>query len=989
MGGRCSFQKALSCFGPSTRQISSTICKEWQSTSWTSLQREAFSSTLVRVRQKLLSTYEAHPLPHYAERFFMTLIPTTTQGAIALRVAPQYTHLGGVLHGKATMKAELRKRVVMGHAAFEKHRKVVYQQVALPLADRVTFFEACILSVVYYNSGTWTTIHPHEWKTFERGVISLYKRLIAKDVDHEVLRHMTNDDVCNYVGLPSPGELLRLARLRYYGTAILNGPDALWGLIAAESLWHDCVREDLTWLHDLTVGRHHRPSPAEDPDHWQQLALFSPGKWKGLIKKARLHLMAIRLRRQHVYNWHIDCQTYLDKLGLWRPLLSLSPTQPMDQKAEIFPCYACQKIFNGKAAWAVHSFKKHGYKAYHRHLAHGRTCDACGRSYQSAHRFSLHLQYSQKCAVELQSRGVWVAPLPGRGSRQWQQEEQDDRCPWMPTQGPRLPLRMGILDLSQQQQDFAEQLFALEEELIETYEADAPDVQEQWTQKLVDVCSGSILGFEGTLHTIQVFQQHFEEIAEQTEAAEAFLQTLTNILALAEPNTFLRGDVQEDHSMQGKLTEEFLKQLPLDELRSYIPAPALLTRFQETVFVHLYSGRTRPGDLQEQLESLTWEGQLPPIVVSLDMMVDASQCNMMVPHHRATWLDHALAGRIAGGLGGPPCETFSSARFNDLMDSPQAPRPVRTLADLWGKEGLTLREERQVHAANVLLTFSLLLQLVLWGQGRWYVNEHPKEPDNPSYPSIWRMPITNFLESLPELSRVLVWQGLYGGHSPKPTHLLVAHGAADLKRLAPQYQCSAMPRALRMGREDGSHYYTTAKLKEYPSGFCRLLAAAFQCWTLRAPLSSCAPRLSRKDHAIFEKLKVTFETSAAFFGPDFAGWMNLFCKYRLRRKTSSFEKRKKKYIYIYIYLSLVRKSDEKSGRTSLCQTSLCQEALAHAEKVHPLPVSQVTSSQHGWAHGCGLQASLMYHGVDSKGRNTGAKPQVLSSFVDAKCFLAA
>ena len=770
------------------------------------------------------------------------------------------------------MKAELRKRVAMGHAAFEKHRKVVYQQTALPLADRVTFFEACILSVVYYNSGTWTAIHPQEWKTFERGVISLYKRLIAKDVDHEVLRHMTNDDVCNYIGLPSPSELLRLARLRYYGSTILNGPDALWGLIAAESLWHACVREDLTWLHEVTVGRNQRPTPAEDPDHWQQIALCSPGKWKGLVQKARLHLVAIRLRRQHVCNWHIACQAYLDKLGLWRQIHSLSPTHQPEQKEEIFPCYACQKVFYGKAAWAVHSFKKHGYKAYHRHLANGRTCDVCGRSYQSSHRFSLHLQNSQTCAVELQIRGVWVAPLPGRGSRQWQQEELDDRCPWMPTQGPRLRTRMGVLDLSPQQQDFAERLFDLEEELVEAYEADAPNVQEQWTQKLVDVCSTSILGFEGTLQTLQTFQQHFEEIAEQTEATAAFLQTLTNVSSLAEPTTFLCGDVQEDRTVQGKLTEDFLQRLPLAELRHYVPAPAMLTRFQETVFVHLYSGRRRHGDLQDQLESLTWEGQLPPIVVSLDMMVDASQCDMMVPQHRATWLDHALAGRIAGGLGGPPCETFSSARFNDLLDSPQAPRPVRTLEDLWGKEGLTMREERQVHTANVLLTFSLLLQLVLWGQGRWYVNEHPKEPDNPSYPSIWRMPITNFLESLPELSRVLVWQGLFGGHSPKPTHLLVAHGAADLKRLAPQYQCSAMPRALRMGREaDGSHYYTTAKLKEYPSGFCRLLAAAFQSWTLRAPPSSCAPTLSREDLAVFEKLKVTFETSAAFFGPDFAG----------------------------------------------------------------------------------------------------------------------
>ena len=814
---------------------------------------------------RLRRQYFGQPDPH--------IDLATQEGTIPLRIVPQYTHLGGILHGKSTMKAELKKRVAMGHAAFEKHRRHIYQLPDLPLVDRVTFFESCVLSVVYYNAGTWTTIHPKEWKSFERGVISLFKRLLVKDVEAMVLRHMSNEEVCNRLQLPSPLELLRIARVRYYGTAIAKAPDALWALIAAEGDWHDRAQADLLWVHQLTIGRQDRPAPTANPDYWNQMAILQPGRWKKMLKKARLHLLAIRQRELHVRQWHHECQDYMQKIGLWQVLQESHPQPLPMQNVEIFPCYACQRTFSTKAAWAVHSFKKHDYRAYARYLASGTTCDVCGRCYLSVYRLSLHLKHSQRCATDLHARGVWILPQPGRGSQQWQMEEGDDRCPWLPTAGPRLQPRTGQLYLTPQQEEFIDQIFALEEELIDKFDPTEPDYESDWLDRLQDLCSTSILGYSGTMESLQAFQVHFEDIIENpTPATEAFSVTLTNLLQLAEPDTFLRSVERSAPPVEYRLTEDFLKQLQDSDFSSYIRDPAALPRFQETVFVHLYSGRRRDGDLQAQLESLDWEGQLPPLVVSLDVMVDASNCDMMCAAHRDLWLGHALAGRIAGGLGGPPCETFSSARFNILENTRRAPRPVRTLQDLWGMAGLTLKEERQVHTANVLLTFSLLLQLVLWGQGRWYTNEHPKEPDNQSHPSIWRLPITQIMEKLPCLGRVLIWQGLYGGYSPKPTHLLVAHGAEDLRRLAKTYETSPMPKALHMGLEEGpSGFYTTAKLKEYPRGFCRLLAAAYQCWALRTPLSSCAPSLRPEDIALFEKLRVSMETSVDFFGPDFAG----------------------------------------------------------------------------------------------------------------------
>ena len=74
------------------------------------------------------------------------------------------------------------------------------------------------------------------------------------------------------------------------------------------------------------------------------------------------------------------------------------------------------------------------------------------------------------------------------------------------------------------------------------------------------------------------------------------------------------------------------------------------------------------------------------------------------------------------------------------------------------------------------------------------------------------------LLGLPGYRRFLIYQGLYGGLSPKPTHLLFAHAPANLDVLA--LRTRTMPAAVKMGRVQGERFYRTAALKEYPPSFC-------------------------------------------------------------------------------------------------------------------------------------------------------------------------
>ena len=59
-----------------------------------------------------------------------------------------------------------------------------------------------------------------------------------------------------------------------------------------------------------------------------------------------------------------------------------------------------------------------------------------------------------------------------------------------------------------------------------------------------------------------------------------------------------------------------------------------------------------------------WESNLIPICV--DIAIDAEWGNLL--KHGKLWLDLIYTRRVSGGHAGPPCETFSFARWIEQTD---------------------------------------------------------------------------------------------------------------------------------------------------------------------------------------------------------------------------------------------------------------------------------------------------------------------------------
>ena len=246
------------------------------------------------------------------------------------------------------------------------------------------------------------------------------------------------------------------------------------------------------------------------------------------------------------------------------------------------------------------------------------------------------------------------------------------------------------------------------------------------------------------------------------------------------------------------------------------------------VFVHFYSGYRRPQDLHEVIETTVLEDGAQLLVISVDMCMQRKDGNLATDTATSWWLNRVRAGQILGAGGGPPCETFTAARF--LGDGP---RPLRNGAHPDGLPALTAREGQQLRIGSrlVFFIFDILLELAIFG-GCGFV-EHPQWPvwavkHDPA--SIWGSAQAKLCRTLQCFSAVSFDQCIVGSPAKKPTTLLLLRLDSfrhDMLRKGKGGRCNHHPaahEALQGRNQQGE--FRTAVGKIYPIGLNQALGRA-------------------------------------------------------------------------------------------------------------------------------------------------------------------
>ena len=297
------------------------------------------------------------------------------------------------------------------------------------------------------------------------------------------------------------------------------------------------------------------------------------------------------------------------------------------------------------------------------------------------------------------------------------------------------------------------------------------------------------------------------------------------------------------------------------------------------VVAHLFSGRRRSKDFHAYFNDWAEERDCNVVVLSLDTAVSPSLGNLH--HESVSWkrfIDLLKAGCIAGAMCGSPCETFSAARHNPPPeDAPPGtfwPRPLRSCSQLYGLPKLSRKELRQVDQGSAFFLQVMEVLRILMATGGCFIAEHPAEPSNPAFASIWRSAIVQILlrHSLCHLTRVQQFR--WGCSVRKPTGLLHFNIPYFTQSMYAHSWDLPAPTDVAIGMKDNA--FLTAAHKEYPEQFGKALAYTLGNGLMAALRKRGFTTAEPQDDASEEWIAECASTSAiiranASFLPDFQG----------------------------------------------------------------------------------------------------------------------
>eukprot|EP00435_Cladocopium_sp_Y103_P064835 s146_g26.t1 len=731
----------------------------------------------------------------------------TEYGTHFISVVGQYSHLGNVAHHTGTSHKEVRQRFALGNAAFSAHRRVLFQNPSFTAGRRADLFGSLVMSKIVYSMDSWVFEDKRTEKYVNSALIRLYRRLLKLAPDAA----LHDDEVLCAAGLPSAEIALRISRLRYLGLLYKCETVTPWAALRADTAWCALVQADLCWLWQKIANTSRLRDPMLHFADWEYVLRYHRSYWKTLIQRG-LRLSVLQMQdRLLIRRLHRDIFGVFESHGSFHQ----APVRPAltDRQEQVsFGCMHCSLRCRTKAGEGAHMFRKHGIVAFERRWVGGTSCEACLKEFHTHDKLQVHLRRAQICRQVLNARPLRGLPVPGIGSKVNDQlrAQHDGLLPVQRSSGPKDvvgPLR----EIELHHVPLFEAL------ALQIYDFELSDCDTLYCL-LQDIVRSFPVSWSLSQITLRHLRDSFTEEA-CTDVSLSRHEILAILDRLADPLSWpFLCEVEYDKADGTRLFALDLYEGWCDSLIGLdspwtsnapsCPRPF----FKERIILHAYSGRRRPGDFQWYLDQLTARQSLDGVlVISLDLVIDAHWGDISNAETQRFWLEAIRSGWVIGMLSGPPCCTWSVARgrHDETLEAAgkQGPRVIRTLADLWGIESVSIREIMQLHDGHVLLGFSLHAMALLSTTGGHGVLEHPGEPHEADAASIWRLPTGLMTLNLGQL----------------PTHL-----HANLV-------CPDLPRKGTIGVDDQGRF-NTAKLKEYPPAFCKGLAEGFVAALASFPL---------------------------------------------------------------------------------------------------------------------------------------------------------
>ena len=813
------------------------------------------------------------------------IVVTTSSHILAVRVVSSYRHLGVRFAMDLDLNQEVSARVGAAHQAFVQMKKAIFLNKALPLSGRLALFQSLVLSRLLYGTAIWSEVSVSAFRKIDSFMIACYRRIC--EVGFWSDQRLSDLDFLQSQRLLPFRIFLAKNRLAYLQHVALHGITAHKALLLSEfetgKGWLFEVAQDLQWLKTIKQFPFEVPQCRADwISTWTHLRDCKP--WKAQLHRAVLkHLEQAKIAFS-VRTYHASVCSELERFGA-----QIFVGEEADDGAlSLFHCPQCSMSFQTRQRLALHEFRIHGTRAQEYDYVQSEVCLGCLKTFHTTHRVVQHLRYrGNKCWDRL--FGVKAPEPPGRvllpshlsgvhrlpahrvhhgplrptshhrersrvrsAIAELHQIGEDDYAWWDPCSDRDLTLRYfhqfeACLSAWMQQVEptiasFHNQFFAiLCEPESSISEFLAARIFIHWTETALN----DLLPLYVESDSYEVLHEAYESLLDDLPTWHHRLQmkhlrAQWDRLEQGEPDLRVPQPLTQPRAARAHAIRSDFAQLAADEAARKVwrwfetprkQPPALRGPFY---IIHLYSGRRREHDFQAQMETLLAESPFAWTCAITVISIDTAISDKMNVHGEVLWtflLNHAREGRILAMLLGPPCETWSSARHEPILD-PQGqvlrgPRPLRSSVCPWGISLLSLAELKQIDVGNALLLKGVWLSIPIALRSCAVLLEHPAPAFQSERASIWR---TNLLLHLLRdgwlFRRHTFRQGRHGAAGPKPTTLLHAHCpiVAVLDEMAETRADLPLPTLIG---KDHTGQFRTARAKEYPTNLSKCFAMAF------------------------------------------------------------------------------------------------------------------------------------------------------------------
>eukprot|EP00438_Fugacium_kawagutii_P014335 Skav219412 [mRNA] locus=scaffold377:97500:103085:+ [translate_table: standard] len=823
------------------------------------------TATVIHLRGKGVRTLWNDLLPPDGTLPSLTFECSAVSHPCALTIVPDYVYLGALQDLSGTPACEIKRRFLLLQATQRILNKNIFKSPRMPFSTKKQLFKSLVLSKLLYGAGSWQAMHIHTLRSWHTKVIKLYRSLVPHLPRKDGIYNL---DVIAACQMPHPLMLLMMQRFSLYDRIMQTEATELFAVLQQQdpaSSWFSLIRADL--LHVAVLTPHMQLTTWADLCDDQQIAQHCLENPKALRKLGK---QAFKVYEGYLKLWQqfrIFQQQFFEDvtcLGIQRFQTELPTTQSVT-----YTCHLCAATFSDYKSLCGHVFKKHGIANVAHRFAASNTCRGCLKKYNSREQVIHHLKYFKTgCLLKLT---VSVPPLSDeelneilssertdRSIQKKQQRTHHHRWPVVQSVGPQRPWPWQRI-LTQLRKDARQSLEYTDDEI------------HAWFSHVMQALHTG--GIETTLVALRQFPYHgnlaqsiYDHVAQEIpgprtaidaekwlvfqEAVEfwmhdslvptphresdvSFDNAQVSLASIRVPAVALqdqhmshvdkRQQIVASMWADDDVVEQLRHQLDLEHRYRYVVSTSICRHIcNSPVFLYVFSGRRRPGDVQTHLERYIAEFNLECHILLLDLALSSAH-DVTNPQLIATLMFWMQNGYIAAVLTAPPCETWSQARYQ-LTDSPHDPRPVRSAKNPLCISGLKSAELVQVGVSNVLLFTALRLLFSAAVTGVPGILEHPLEPREPDRPSIWKLPWLKMMQDAGLIVRHNIQQARYGALAVKPTTLAVCN-IPNFKTKMAQFTVAvdwANLELLTGRRSDGS--WKTASAKEYPDKMNQAIA---------------------------------------------------------------------------------------------------------------------------------------------------------------------